>query len=210
MNVRFTDNYSSAGPKRFRFIDKISMFSGEHSLLDRLPVKWRNRCITFLYKLGLIRSIGYVQFTEFIDGDPKKIGQVVKVYNIIPNVGVTQVRDILTGSSSNLPQNMEFGVGTNTPVVGDTDLQTALDTLGGGGDKTRIVATVTAPGTFEIRLDAFLSGTYGPTRPYTINEFGAFFDPEESGILLARAIVSPGFAMTGSNTAQATYGILLR
>ncbi len=186
------------------------MFSGTHKFLDKLPVRWRNKCITFLYKLGIIRSIGYVQFTEFIDGDPNKIGQVVKVYNIIPDVSVTQVRDILTGSSTNLPQNMEFGVGTTTPVVGDTDLETALDTLGGGGDKTRIVATVTAPGSFEIRLDGFISSTYGPTRPYTINEFGAFYDPEESGILLAHALVSPGFELTGTNTAQATYGILLR
>jgi len=193
-----------------RFTDKISMFSGKHVLLDRLPVKWRNKCITFLYKLGIIRSIAYVQFTEFIDGNPKKIGQVVKVYNIIPNIGVTQVRDILAGTSTNLPQNMEFGVGTTPPAVGDTDLETALDTLSGGGDKTRIVATVTTPGSFEIRLDGFISSTYGPTRPYTINEFGAFFDPEETGILLGHALVSPGFAITGSNTAQATYGILLR
>jgi len=210
MKVRFTDNYSSALPKKFKFIDKISMFSGTHKFLDRLPIQWRNKCIKFLFKLGLIHSVGYVKFTEFIDGNPKKIGQVVESFNIIPDVAVTHVRDILTGSSTNLPQNMEFGLGTNAPVVGDTDLQTPLDTAGGGGDKTRIVATVTAPASFEIRLDGFISTTYGPTRPYTINEFAVWFDPEETGDMLARALVNPGFAVTGSNTAQATYGILLR
>jgi len=209
MKVRFTDNYSSL-PKRFGFVDKISMFSGTHKILDRLPTRWRNVCIKFLYKIGWIHNIGYVKFTEFIDGNPKKIGQVVESFNIIPDVAVTQVRNILTGSSTLLPQNMEFGVGTTAPVAADSDLETPLDTLGGGGDKTRIVATVTAPAAFEIRLDGFITSTYGPTRPYTINEFGSFFDPEETGILLARAIVSPGFAVTGSNTAQATYGILLR
>ena len=86
MKVKFTDNYSSALPKRFKFIDKISMFSGTHKILDKLPVKWRNRYIKFLFKLGIIHNIGYVKFTEFINGDPKKVGQVVEAFNIIPDV----------------------------------------------------------------------------------------------------------------------------
>lgn len=205
MKVRFTDDYHY--PKKFAFVDKFHL-PEEHKWLNKLPLKWRYRAIKCMFKLGLLKTVGY---GKIVQKNPEgKIVKTSEFWNIITNVGTTHVRDILAGDSTDLLGNLEFGTGTNTPAAADTDLQTPLDTLGGGGDKTRLVATITKPGSYEIRAEAMLSSTYGPTRPYTINEFGLFFDPEESGVMFARALVSPGHTMTGSNTADATYGILLR
>jgi len=205
MDIKFTDNYHY--PEKFRFTDKFHL-PREHKSLNKLPLKLRYIAIKLLWKVGLLKQVGY---GRIVQKNPQ--GEVVLVseaWNIIPDVGVTQVRDILKGDSTNLPKNMDFGLGTTIPVVGDTDVETPLDGESGGGDKTRLVCTVTAPASFELRLEAFLSSTYGPTRPYTINNFGIFVDPEETGIMIAHALVSPGHAMTGTNTATATYGILLR
>ncbi len=205
MKVNFTDNYHY--PKKFRFIDKFHLPT-EHKWLNKLPLKWRYRAIKFMWKLGLLQSVGY---GKIVQRNPQ--GEVVLVsemWNIITDVGVTQVRDILSGGSSNLLGNLDFGLGSTTPAAADTDVETPLDGESGGGDKTRLVGTVTTPGSFEVLVEALLSGTYGPTRPYTINNFGVFFDPEETGVMFAHALVSPGHAMTSTNTADASYGILLR
>lgn len=205
MEIKFTDDYHY--PKKFRFIDTFHL-PKEHKWLNKLPLKWRYRAIKFMWKIGLLQSVGY---GTIIQRNPQgKIVAKSEMWNIITNVGTTQVRDILSGGSANLLGNLEFGTGTTTPAAADTDVETPLDTLGGGGDKTRLVGVVTTPGSFEVRIAALLSTTYGPTRPYTINNFGVFFDPEETGVLFAHALVSPGHAMTGTNTADATYGILLR
>ena len=205
MKIKFTDKYTY--PKPFSFSDKFHL-PKEHKWLNKLPLKLRYKVIKFLYQIGIIKKIGY---GKIVQRDPAgNIVAVSEFYNIIVDVGVTQVRNILAGTSTNLPKNIEFGTGTSTPLATDTDVQTPLDTLGGGGDKTRLVGTVSTPGSYEIRVEAFLSSTYGPTRPYTINNFGLFFDPEESGTMFAHALVSPGHVMSSTNTADATYGILLR
>jgi len=152
-----------------------------------------------MYRLGLIQGIGYGQLVNHTTG------QKSEFVNIIPDVCVTQVRDILAGTSTNLPNNMEFGTSTQTPATTDTDLITPLTV------DDRIVATVTTPGSFEIRLSCFITSGYASgDRPFTINEYGIFFDPEETGIIFARALVSPGFLVSASDTATGTYGILLR
>lgn len=205
MDIKFTDKYHY--PKKFSFADKFHL-PREHKWLNKLPLFWRYKVIKYLWKLGFINIVGY---GKIVQRNPEgEIVLVSEMWNIVVDVGVTQVRDILKGDSTNLPKNMDFGLGTTAPIAADTDVETPLDGESGGGDKTRLVCTVTAPASFELRLQAFLDGTYGPTRPYTINNFGIFVDPEETGIMIAHALVSPGHTMTGSNTATATYGILLR
>ena len=201
MDVNFIDNFTK--PERFAIIDKIKGFApSKHKWLDRLPEPWRSRAILFGYRLGLFSAVGYVKIQgcdpNGVPNEPPKI-----TANIITDVGATRIRDILAGTSSELPTHLEFGTGTTTPAVGDTDLTTPLTAT------ARLAATVTTPGSFEVRFEVFLNGTYGPTRPYTINEQGIFTDLS-AGILMAHALVSPGHTMTGSNTAQATYGLLVR
>jgi len=202
MQVAFKDD----SIKKIKIIEKISSFlPSTHKFLDYLPEPWRSRAILLGYKFGLINKVGYVKITGYTDDTfTKRTGQESITCNIIPNVGVTQIRDILAGTSSNLPKNIEFGTSTTTPAVGDTDLGAPLSV------NDRLVATVTTPGSYELRFEVFITSTYGPARPYTINEFGLFADPEESGILIAHALVSPGHEMSRTNTAIATYGLLLR
>lgn len=202
MHVVFRDE----SVKKFKIIDKINSFlPSVHKFLDKFPEPLRSKFIILGYKLGLIHQVGYVKITGYTDETyTKRNGQESITCNIITDVGVTQIRDILAGTSSDLPKNIEFGTSTTVPVVGDIDLGAPLSI------NDRLVATVSSPGSYEIRLEALISAIYGPARPYTINEFGMFADPEETGVLIAHALVSPGFAVTGVNTAIATYGLLLR
>ena len=200
MKVNFID---FTKPERFALIEKMSSWiPGKHKLLDKLPEPLRSRAIMFGYRLGLIPAVGYVKIQPF---DSKGIPNAPPIItcNIIPDVGVTRLRDIIAQVSTEYPTHLEFGTGVTVPAVGDTDLTTPLSAT------ARLAATITTPGSFEIRLEAYLDSTYGPARPYTINEFGIFNDLS-AGTIIAHALVSPGHAMTGTNAAIATYGLLLR
>lgn len=201
MDINFEDHFTN--PERFGFIDRFEgLISAKHKILDKLPEPWRSRAILFGHRLGLIHVVGYCKIQPC---DPNGVPNAKPIINanIIPNISVTRLRDIIKGDSTELPTYQEFGTGTTTPAVGDTDLTTPLTAT------ARLLSTVTAPGSFEIRFEAFLNGTYGPTRPYTINE-QAVFTHLTAGVIISHALVSPGHAMTGSNTATATYGLLLR
>lgn len=201
MDINFVDNFTK--PERFNLIDKFTgWIPGKHRFLDKLPEPWRSRAILFGYRLGLVPAVGYVKIQPSDENGTPNAPPIITA-NIIPDVGVTRLRDILAGVSTELPSHLEFGTGTTTPAVGDTDLTTPL------AGTARLSATVTTPGSFEIRLEAFLNGTYGPGRPYTINE-QAIFTHLTTGVIIAHALVSPGHTMTGTNTATATYGLLLR
>lgn len=196
MEIDFKDKYPHH--KKYKHIEKTNLLSQSHKWINKLPLKWRYRTIKFLFKLGIIRQVGYGRLVNH------QTGQVSEFWNIVTDSGVTQVRDLIAGTSTNLPKNIEFGTGTTVPAVGDTDLTTPLT------NNDRLIGTVTVPGAFEIRVEVFINSTYGPGRPYTIEEMGLFFDPEETGIMLGHALISPGFIISGTNTADCTYGILLR
>lgn len=200
MKVNFID---FTKPERFEFIEKMtSWIPGKHKFLDHLPEPWRSKAILFGYRLGLVPAVGYIKIQPCDENGVPNEPPIINA-NIIPDVGVTRIRDILAGTSSELPTYLEFGIGTTPPAVGDTDLETPLTAT------ARLAATVTTPGSFEIRLEAFLGSVYGPSRPYTINE-QAIFTHLSSGVIIAHALVSPGHAMTGTNSASATYGLLIR
>ena len=200
MKVNFID---FTKPERFALVDRMSSWiPGKHKFLDKLPEPWRSRAIGLGYRLGLIPAVGYVKIQPCDEkGVPNKPPTIT--YNIIPDVSVTVLRSLIAGTSVLYPSHMEFGTGTTPPAVGDTDIETPLSAT------ARLAATVTEPGSFEIRYEAYLDSTYGPARPYTINEFG-IFNHLSAGTIIAHALVSPGHAMTGTNTAIATYGLLLR
>lgn len=201
MDINFIDNFTK--PERFGFIDKLqSLVPGKHKWLDRLPEPWRSRAILFGYRLGLVPAVGYVKIQPCDENGCPNEPPIINA-NIITDTGATRIRDILAQTSSEFPDHLEFGTGTTTPAVGDTDLTTPLTAT------ARLAATITTPGSFEVRLEAFLNSTYGPARPYTINE-QAIFTHLTAGVIVAHALVSPGHTMTGSNTAQATYGLLVR
>ncbi len=201
MNINFID---FTKPERFAFVDKLKgIIPGKHRFLDFLPEPWRSRAIMFGYRLGIFNGVGYIKIQPC---DPKGIPNAPPIItaNIITDVGATRIRDIIEGTSTELPTYLEFGTDATDPVVGDTTLGAALT-----GGTARLSATVTGPGSYEIRLEAFLNGTYGPGRPYTISEQG-IWTHLSAGILLAHALVNPTHEMTGSNTAIATYGLLIR
>ena len=200
MDINFID---FTKPERFALVDKLSSWiPGKHRFLDKLPEPWRSRVILFGYRLGLIQAVGYVKIQGCDENGCPNEPPIITA-NIIPDVGVTRIRDIIKGDSTELPSHLEFGTGTTAPAVGDTDLTTPLTAT------ARLAATVTAPGSYEIRYEVFLNGTYGPARPYTINEM-AIFTHLTAGVIIAHALVSPGHTMSGTNTATATYGLLLR
>ena len=209
MNINF-ENHSI---KKLGITDKIqSFFPGSHKFLDKLPEPWRSKAIVLGYKLGFIKQMGYFKMEE-LDKFGKKTGKKSFGANIVTNSGVTQIRNYLTLANTNAIKNLGFGnpVTPTAPAVGDTVLNTPLS------GTTRLVGTVTSPGSYELRVEALLGTTYGPTRNYIITEIGLFADPlggaagAGGGVLIARAIVSPSFTMTTApNSATATYGLLFR
>jgi hypothetical protein len=212
MEVEFVD----LSPKRLKIVDKIDSFlPTTHKFLDKLPTKWRNKAILWGYKLGIFRQVGYYSIIGYDENGKRNYNDRIG-FNIITNGGVTQIRNNLaylannTLGNANGIKNLGFGTSTQTPSVSDTDCITPLSGLSGGGDKTRLAGVVSTPGSYEIRIQALITTTYGPTRNYTINEMVVSADPEDTGVVIARALVSPGYLVTGTNTAIATYGLLLR
>ncbi len=200
---------SESFPK-FRIINKLSSFVPQtHKFLDHLPEPWRSKAIIFGYRLGIVRSFGYVKMVGYTDDTrTERTGQESITCNIIPDVGATKLRDMIAAAAAGAGSNdqfwMEFGTGTSTPAVADVDVETPLDE-----GTLRLSATITSPGSYEIRSEVFLNSTYGPTRTYTINNM-AIFAHQTSTPIIAHALVSPGHAMVGTNTATATYGLLVR
>lgn len=189
--------------ERFKFVEQLSgLIETKHKILDKLPEPWRSKAIIFGYKLGLIGAMGYIKIQPCDSrGVPNK--PAILNANIVTDVGATRIRDILAGRSTELPSHLELGTGTSTPAAGDTDLTIPL------GANARLAATVTTPGAYEIRLEAFVNGTYGPRRPYTISE-QAIFTHLTAGICLAHALIMPRHTISGTNTATVTYGLMVR
>lgn len=189
--------------ERFKFVEQLSgLIETKHKILDKFPEPWRSRAIIFGYKLGLVGAIGYVKLQPCDSrGVPNK--PAILNANIVTDVGATRIRDILAGTSTELPSHMEFGSGRTTPTAGDTDLTIPL------GANARLAATKTTPGAYEIRFQVFINGTYGPRRPYTVSE-QAIFTHLTAGVCVAHALIMPPHTISGTNTATVTYGLLIR
>lgn len=198
--------------KKFNITDKLSSFiPGKHKFLDLLPEPLRSKAIILGYKLGLINAFGYVKIQGYDPTGTIPIGPEKITCNIITDAGAGVIRDLLAGSFAGAGINkqlyMDFGIGTTTPTAADTDLTTQP----GGAAHPKIIATVTSPGSYEVRCEAFIDSSWGDTRPIVIAEFGLFDNSADStGNMIAHALVSPTHNLTGSNTAKGTYGILIR
>jgi hypothetical protein len=196
--------------KRYQFIEKITSFKpGTHRWLDKLPEPWRSKSIILGYKLGLIKTLEYYKFQQFKKDGKTPIGPERITCNIITDAGATALRDIIAasfaGAGTNKQVYMDFGEGTTDPAVGDTDIETQP-----AGTTPKIICTVTSPGSYEVRCEAFINDTWG-TRTLNLTEFGLFDDSADAtGNMISRAKIVPTEVITGSNTAKGTYGILVR
>jgi hypothetical protein len=197
--------------ERYGVIDKLTSFVPQtHKLLDRLPEPWRSKAIIFGYKLGLIPSFGYIKMEGYTDDTfTKKTGQESITCNLITNQGATALRNIieaaLSGAGTDNQAYMDFGIGTTTPGVLDTDIETQP----AGGAHPRLICTVTPQGSYEIRCEAFIGSGWGSARPILISEM-ALFTAITGVDNIAHALVSPAHNLTGVNTAKGTYGLLVR
>ncbi len=188
------------------------MIPGKHRWVDKLPEPYRSKAIRLGFKLGLIKAMGYFKFQQYTPDGKTPVGKERFTCNIIPDVGATAIRDALaatwSGAGLNKQAYMDFGTGTTVPAAGDTDIEGQPT-----GTTPRIICTVTTPGSYEIRFEAFIDGTWGTRAPDldTLNNFGIFDDPSDAtGNIIAHALIVPGETVTGSNTAKGTYGLLVR
>jgi len=182
------------------------MIPGRHRWLDKLPEPFRSKAIRFGFKIGFIKAMGYFKFQQY-GPDGKPIGKERVTCNLITDVGATAIRDALAatwaGAGLDKQAYMDFGTGTTAPTPGDTDIEGQP-----AGTTPRISCTVTSPGSYEVRFEAFIDSTWG-TRSFTLNNFGVF-DASTGGNMIAHAIINPGELISGTNTAKGTYGLLVR
>ena len=126
--------------------------------------------------------------------------------NIITNAGINQLGDLMIASGTAYTINyINVGTGTNTPAVGDTELQTVA--LGA----TRQVVTSRSRSnqtlTFTLNISSSLY-----TRPITISELAVYFigSSGTNGAMFARGLLSTTVTLATNDTASVTYGVLLR
>ena len=126
--------------------------------------------------------------------------------NIMTNAGINQLGDLMIASGTVYTINyINVGTGTNTPAVGDTELQTVA--LGA----TRQVVTSRSRSnqtlTFTLNISSSLY-----TRPITISELAIYFigSSGTNGAMFARGLLSTTVTLATSDTASVTYGVLLR
>jgi len=170
-----------------------------------LPRRLQYYLISIAIKLGFIHRYGKLEvIVTSPDGKVKKS----QGYNILTDVGLKHLGDILVGTEvTNLTLGfIEPGSGTTTPVVGDTDTETALTPA------DRLAATVLSRGgssPFEVVVESFITSTKY-TRPQTINELAIFFGPDESGDIFARGLLAVGVTLNANDTASILYGFIWR
>lgn len=157
-------------------------------------------------KLGLIKRYGKLCVTVY-----DKNGCVVDRrygYNIITDVGIKHLGDILANVNTTQTDIafMEPGSGTTTPTINDTDTETPL-TPADRLPVTQVTRSNVSP--FEVTAEAFISSTKYD-RPQTINELCIFFEPDETGDLFARGVLSNGILLDVGNTATLTYSLIFR
>lgn len=126
--------------------------------------------------------------------------------NIITNAGINQLGDVMIAVGTVYTvRYINVGTGTNTPAVGDTELQTVAL-----GATRQVVTSRTRSNqtlTFTLNIS---SGLY--TRPITISELAVYFEGSSgtNGAIFARGLLSTTVTLATNDTASVTYGVLLR
>ncbi len=203
MNIKFS--VEERKNSKVRFMERFGL-SGNH-WYGFLPIKVQYYLVSLGIRLGIIRKYGKLMVEVHRGGDKSKT-ETVYGYNIIPDVSIQHIQDILDGTeTTNLDiAFMEAGTGVTTPVIGDTDTETALTTA----DRlatTSVVTNATTP--FDLVATTFINSTKYD-RPQTITELCIFWAPDESGDLFARGLLASGIVLSGSDTATLTYGVVWR
>jgi len=172
---------------------KHKVRSGESHRLSKghwygfLPRRWQYYIMHLMVKLRLVRRYDLITITVHGQGGDR----TVHGYNIIPDVGIKTLGDILVGDEVT-DFDLAFiepGSGTTTPVVGNTDVETAL---AGSPTPARLAFTTqdrAAASPFEVEIAAFVStGDY--TRPQTINELTVWWNDDPGTKLFGRAVLA--------------------
>ena len=146
---------------------------------------------------------GYFTIKVFDENGKEKFSE--RTENIMTNVGINQLGDLMIQVNTYTVKYINVGSGTNTPAVGDTELQTVA--LGATRQvvtsRTRSNQTVT----FTLNISSSLY-----TRPITITELAVYFDGSggTNGAIFARGLLSTAVTIATNDTASVTYGVLLR
>lgn len=125
--------------------------------------------------------------------------------NLVVSDGKGELGDLMLNKTSNRLKNINLGSSSQAPTVSDTDLITPLT------PSTRLAAD--DPGGLVrlnnvITVSVFVLTTQW-TRPATVNEIGVFFDPQLTGKLFARALVSPSVTLASGDTARVDYDVTI-
>ena len=176
-----------------------------------LPRKWQFWIMHIAVKLKLVRRYDRVSVTIHHDGIKRTTDKTVYGYNLIPDVGIKHLGDMLIGAETTDIDLafIEPGEGSTAPVIGDIDVEDALE---GSPHPARLPETnqtrsVTTP--FEVEISAFVGST-DYTRPQTISELTVWFNDDPGTKMFARAILGAPVALTGTDTATLIYGIIFR
>lgn len=136
---------------------------------------------------------------EFIESDKGsgKIKKISRLHNLIVNGGLTRVRDLLGGASSDSLTHIAIGTDNTAATNTDTVLGTEL---------LRAVATITYPSYNQVKYSYTFS--VGSGESYTITEAGLFDGASISGsTMFARAVDSVTLDTTTDLTINITYTI---
>lgn len=160
-------------------------------ILDRLPISLRNNIVEILIKLKIIKKYGKATLVIF-DENGKEVGRG-KGFNTIVDAGLKELGDLLLAVKTNTMNNLNIGTSNDvtnptlkTDLVAPAAPTERLAILSGGRFRSNKLLTFT-----------HLIPSTKYTRPVTIQEMAIYFDPNTTGTMFARAVISPVTLQTG-------------
>lgn len=174
----------------------------EHKLLYRIPIKQRNFIIKTLISLGIIKRYGHAILTVYDKhGNLKAKGEG---YNVIVDSGKGGLGDLMLGVTTNTLNNINIGTSdadpndtTKTDLVSPATPVERRAIVSGGRFRTNLLLT------FSVLIP-----TSSYTRPVTAKEMGVYFDPNTTGKMFARAVITP-VTLNAGDSGRADYEIQL-
>lgn len=126
-------------------------------------------------------------------------------HNGITNAGFAAVAG-LVGNTGTITAFTYLAIGTDSTAFAAS--QTALIAESASSGLTRAAATVSRVTTTQTNdtLQLLHTWTCGVAGPVVIQEVGSFNDPT-TGIMLGRAVISPGKSLTNTDTLTETYQV---
>ena len=156
-------------------------------------------------KLGLVHSYNRLGVTV---NHPDGTFTRVSGYNIVVDEGIKRLGDILADvETTDIALDfIEPGSGSTTPVIGDTDVETALTPA--DRKPTSLSRSATTP--FEVVASFFIASNVYLSRPQTIRELCVYFEDDPSGVMYARGLLATAITLNANDTATISYGVVFR